>query len=140
MIRPTNTEHFQAVYALIPPLTRAIRAKKVIALIGGMGTGKTSLARAATPNACYIDLSKCAGGDWIHPLRNETRTVILDEVSNLQPGTLNADVVMEQCEGFNGLVCLFQTETDARSYLGNSGPVEAFCLDLGQVSALPAWK
>ena len=140
MNRPTDTEHFRAVYALIPLLTQAIKAKKVIALIGGMGTGKTSLARAATPNSCYIDLSQCTGGNWIRPLLAEERPVILDEVSNLQPGTLNADVVMEQCGRFNALLCLFQTEDEARSYLGNSGPVEAFSLDLGQVSALPAWS
>ena len=129
--RNDGLSHFELVDAMRQWVEAEVQAGRVVALIGRKGTGKTTLAKASAPNALHIDLSTCAPG-WGDALRDNSRPVILDEVSNKPRTTLNADVVMEQNDGINGLICLFEVESEMRAYLGDSvRPFTAFYLDPG---------
>jgi len=110
-----------------------VRQNKAVAIVGALGTGKTTLAKEALQDHVYHDLS---GDDeaWFNGLFFEDRPPIFDEIAAVHPDSIDADMVLEFCEGFQGFIAIFQVRKDIGRYLRNGRVIEVFDLDTRQHS------
>lgn len=107
---------------------RKVSQNQAVAIVDVAGTGKTRLAKEAVPKHVYYDLS-AGDEDWFHGLFFSDRPVIFDEVAAVDPGSIDADMVLQYCEGFQGFIALFQVIDDVPRYLRNGRVIHVFNLD-----------